>query len=204
MNQGEETRYHVDQYLLDESFPMQVVTRGSSIGKFYLDLYPREGKSGHMACFGLQPGCLQQDGRRQIAIAAMVANFTKSTPNPPSLLQHDELETYFHEFWQAMHQLRSQGASTWQRVSGLHTFAWLRAGKKTNDKKGTLPATLATAGDENQREGSGAGSAAPCLFNLRQIVLAKVDKALHTQTPADPAQENARLCQEVLGVPATP
>ncbi|KAJ8778042.1 hypothetical protein J1605_014004 [Eschrichtius robustus] len=209
-----------------------------------------EGKSGHMACFGLQPGCLQQDGRRQIAIAAMVANFTKSTPNPPSLLQHDELETYFHEFWQAMHQLRSQGASTWQRVSGLHTFAWLRAGKKTNDKKGTLPATLATAGDENQREGSGAGSAAPCealallpvsvghgqrrppellanssspgwptpvrasppspssrppgLFNLRQIVLAKVDKALHTQTPADPAQENARLCQEVLGVPATP
>ena len=28
MNQGEETRYHEDQYLLNESFPMQVVTRG--------------------------------------------------------------------------------------------------------------------------------------------------------------------------------
>ena len=72
-----------------------------------------------MACFGLQPGCLQQDGRRQIAIAAMVANFTKPTPNPPSLFQHDELETYFHEFWQAMHQLRSQeGAGEGLKAGG--------------------------------------------------------------------------------------
>ena len=44
----------------------------------------------------------------------------------------------------------------------------------------------------------------PGLFNLRQIILAKVDQALHTQTPSDPAQDNARLCQEILGVPATP
>ncbi|XP_068393725.1 thimet oligopeptidase-like [Eschrichtius robustus] len=98
--------------------------------------------------------------------------------------------------------------------------------------------TGCTAGDENLREGSGAGSVAPCealallpvsvghrqrhppghagssppspsshppcLFNLCPIILAKLDQPLHMQTPSYPAQENARLCEEMLGVPATP
>ena len=34
--------------------------------------------------------------------------------------------------------------------------------KKTKEKKGTLHASLVTGDDENQREGSGAGSAALC------------------------------------------
>uniref|UniRef100_A0A8C4MW81 Thimet oligopeptidase n=1 Tax=Equus asinus asinus TaxID=83772 RepID=A0A8C4MW81_EQUAS len=323
MNQVEETRYSVDQNLLKEYFPMQVVTRGllgiyqellgltfdleesatvwhedvklysvrdegsgQVIGKFYLDLYPREGKYGHAACFGLQPGCLREDGSRQIAIAAMVANFTKPTPDAPSLLQHDEVETYFHEFGHVMHQLCSQ--AEFAMFSGTHVerdfveapsqmlenWVWekepllrmsqhyrtgsaippelleklIKSRQANTGARRTPPGALCSgtalppsprSPDPEAREGrgvpgppvapsqarmcprgflprlghSGQGghrasppspSSRPGLFNLRQIVLAKVDQALHTQTAADPAEEYARLCQEILGVPATP
>jgi thimet oligopeptidase len=85
-------------YAIDEA------ATGEEIARFYLDLFPREGKYGHAAEFPLIRSRLIEDGTYQSPVCAMVANFTKPTKDQPSLLQHGEVETLFHEFGHVLHQ----------------------------------------------------------------------------------------------------
>ena len=89
------------------------------LGRFFLDLFPREGKYGHAAEFPLLPSRLHEDGSYQNPVCAMVANLTKPTKDSPSLLQHSEVETLFHEFGHVLHQ--NLGRTELARFSGTTT-----------------------------------------------------------------------------------
>lgn len=91
---------------------------GEEIGRFYLDLFPREGKFGHAAEFPLIPSRRLGDGSYQNPLCAMVANFTKPSKDAPSLLQHGEVETLFHEFGHVLHQ--NLGRTELARFSGTN------------------------------------------------------------------------------------
>ncbi|MBI5706654.1 MAG: Zn-dependent oligopeptidase [Armatimonadetes bacterium] len=80
---------------------------GKLLGRMYTDLYPRPAKYSHAACWGLRPR-YYLNGKEQVPLAALVCNFTKPTAEKPSLLPHDEAETFFHEFGHGLHHILSQ------------------------------------------------------------------------------------------------
>lgn len=81
---------------------------GELLGHMYTDLFPRDNKYSHAACWGLRPRRVWEDGTVQKPLAALVCNFTKPTADKPSLLPHDEVETFFHEFGHGLHQLLTE------------------------------------------------------------------------------------------------
>jgi len=92
----------------------------SLFGYLFLDLYPRENKYGH-ACFcGIYPSLVPEAGcKKRPFVGIVIANFSKSTGKVPSLLTHDEVTTFFHEFGHAMHGLL--GETELSGCSGTHT-----------------------------------------------------------------------------------
>ncbi|MCL1942431.1 MAG: M3 family metallopeptidase, partial [Candidatus Azobacteroides sp.] len=80
---------------------------GSHLGILYVDYFPRPGK---------KAGAWMSNYREQYVengidirpIICNVGNFTKPTPEMPSLLNQDEVGTLFHEFGHALHGLLSK------------------------------------------------------------------------------------------------
>ncbi len=74
------------------------------IGHFYTDFFPREGKYGHAAAWQLISGYELADGSYKQTVSAIVANLTPPMNGKPSLLDHEDVETIFHEFGHVMHE----------------------------------------------------------------------------------------------------
>jgi thimet oligopeptidase len=82
------------------------------LGRIHLDMHPRDGKYKHAAEFGMTVG----RAGRELPEAALVCNF----PRPGDLMQHSEVETFFHEFGHLLHEIFA-GRQAWGGISGIRT-----------------------------------------------------------------------------------
>jgi len=99
---------------------------GNQVGRFYLDMPPREGKD---KWFSAAPSVTGVRGRA-LPEAALICNFPggemesstseSNQHNDPGLLQYNDVVTYFHEFGHLMHAILG-GHTEWAGLSGFAT-----------------------------------------------------------------------------------
>ncbi|MDH4049707.1 MAG: Zn-dependent oligopeptidase, partial [Gammaproteobacteria bacterium] len=90
----------------------QLLDGDEVIGRFYLDMHPREGKYQHAAMFPFVNGI---EGK-QLPVAGLICNF----PEGDGAMQHAQVETFLHEFGHLIHWLFA-GHHRWDNVSGITT-----------------------------------------------------------------------------------
>ena len=94
--------------------------KDEKIGRFYLDMHPREGKDKWFSAFPLVPGIRGVQGPE----AALICNFpggnTDAAKSDPGLMQYSDVVTFFHEFGHLMHAILG-GQQPWAGVSGIAT-----------------------------------------------------------------------------------
>jgi thimet oligopeptidase len=160
------------------------------LGRFYLDLHPREGKYSHAAAFPLVLGLRGI----QLPQAALVCNFPDPrTSAGPALMELTEVETFFHEFGHLLHAILS-GRSKWLKT-GMEGIEWdfveapsqmleewtrryesLQHFAKHYRTGGTIPKPLV---ERMER----AGAAARGMWTSRQDFLAALSLAYYSRDP---------------------
>lgn len=84
---------------------------GSHLALFYADFFPRASKRGGAWMTEFR-GQSIRDGVERRPLVSIVTNFSKPTENSPSLLTHDELCTFLHEFGHSLHGMFAEGRYT--------------------------------------------------------------------------------------------
>lgn len=168
---------------------------GQPLGMFYLDMFPREGKFNHFAEFGIIPGKLLPNGKYQRPTVALICNFPPPAKDKPSLLNHQDVETLFHEFGHALHAIVT--TAKYVRFSGtsvpadfveapsqmLQNWVWNKKVLDTfaadyRDPAKKIPAELIAKMKEAKLATVG-------VFYRRQFTFADIDLTLHDVHPAD-------------------
>ena len=81
---------------------------GSHLALFYADFFPRASKRGGAWMTEFR-GQSIRNGVENRPFISIVCNFTKPTADTPSLITHDEVTTFLHEFGHALHGIFAEG-----------------------------------------------------------------------------------------------
>lgn len=186
---------------------------GELISNFYLDLFPRDGKYTHAATWSFVDRFELPDGHMQTPSVVIAANFTPAGKGTPSLLEHSEVETLFHEFGHVLQM--SMATSKYATLTGdnvawdyieahsqlLENWAWqpqvlkkISAHYKTGE---TLPDGLISSLVKSKNVGV-------AVAFLRQNFLGQYDLTLHTADKrVDSTKLYAQMMHNISGIPMT-
>lgn len=119
---------------------------GGLVGRFFLDMHPRAGKYGHAAQFPLVPGVKGV----QSPEAVLVCNFPEPDSAGLALMDHDDVETFLHEFGHLLHTLFG-GQQRWVTQSGVATeWDFVEAPSQMLEEWAMDPKTLQTFARHHQ------------------------------------------------------
>jgi thimet oligopeptidase len=77
---------------------------GKKMGTFFLDLYPRPNKYTHFETAPIAQYRIA-NGKEVLPVGTLICNFPEGTTAQPSLLDHEDVVTMFHEFGHMLHFL---------------------------------------------------------------------------------------------------
>ncbi|HZS39714.1 MAG TPA: M3 family metallopeptidase [Polyangia bacterium] len=195
-------------------YEIREAPRGRLLAKFYIDLFPRDGKYGHAASFTF--GAARQLPRGyQVPLSALVVNFNPPANGKAAHLSLNEVETLFHEFGHIMHG--SLTTARYNSLAGTNVAVdFLEApsqmlenwvfrpeilkliSEDPNDAKQPMPEELARRLVAARTYDAG-------VKFTRQVFLASLDQWLHTHgADVDPDAVEHRLRGEIVRYPVDP
>jgi len=178
---------------------------GKVIARFYTDLYPRPNKFSHAACFPMIKGKETPKGY-QMPVATLVCNFPAPTDGVPSLLTHNEVETFFHEFGHVLHNMLTTAALSTQSGTSVsrdfveapsqifENWTWnydaLKLFAKNYKTGEVLPESLFEKMVAAKNVGSG-------LSNTQQVFYGMIDFTLHDKYDPTSATTTTEIVAEL-------
>lgn len=165
-----------------------VLEGGRLLGRIYLDMFPRDNKYKHYAQFTLTNG----KRGRTLPEGVLVCNFPRPGAEP-ALMQHSDVETFFHEFGHLLHHVLG-GHTRWAGVAGVATeWDFVEAPSQMLEEWVWTPETLQTFATHYQtgqpiptdlvRRMRAADEFGKGLFVRQQMFYASLSLQLHSREP---------------------